>query len=367
MKKQFPPVLKRADNILFLLPYPLNGAPSQRFRVEAYFSLLEKAGLSYSVACFLDHRAWKVLYKNGSLWQKALAVLSGFFRRAYTVFFKAGGFSYVFIHREAAPLGPPLFEWWLAKVLRKKIIYDFDDAIWIPNLTESNRSARFAKCFWKVKYICKWSDKVSAGNHFLADYARKYNPNVVYNPTCVDTQHRYNVTAVQEQSPVVIGWTGSHSTIQFLAEGIPALQKLEKTHSFQLLIICDQKPDFALKSLRFIPWNAATEIEDLAKINIGIMPLKDDDWSEGKCGFKIIQYLALGIPAIASPAGVNKQIIDNGVNGYICRTEEEWVLHLTELLQDSEKRKAFGREGRKKIEQAYSLQANASNFLSLFS
>jgi glycosyltransferase involved in cell wall biosynthesis len=97
------------------------------------------------------------------------------------------------------------------------------------------------------------------------------------------------------------------------------------------------------------------------------MPLKDDAWSEGKCGFKIIQYLALGIPAVASPVGVNKKIVDHGINGYLCRTDDEWVQYLSELLQDAEKRKAFGKNGRQKIEQAYSVQANANNFLSLFS
>jgi glycosyltransferase involved in cell wall biosynthesis len=178
---------------------------------------------------------------------------------------------------------------------------------------------------------------------------------------------RYNAMAGQTSEPPVVGWTGSHSTIQFLAEGIPALQKLEKKETLRFLTICDQKPKFNLRSLEYKPWSPSTEIDDLLQMDIGIMPLKADHWSEGKCGFKLIQYLALGIPAVASPVGVNKKIIEHGVNGYLCSTDEEWVKYLTELLHDKEKRKAFGKRGRQKMLDEFSIQSNASNFLSLFS
>jgi len=352
--------------ILFLLPYPLNQAPSQRFRVEAYFFLLTENRISFETNLFFDEKAWNILYKKGSLLQKATAVIRGFARRFYFVLFKAKKYSYIFIHREAAPLGPPFFEWWLTNLLRKKIIYDFDDAIWIPNVSPSNKLASIVKCFWKVKWICRWSYKVSAGNDFLADYARQYNGKVVYNPTCVDMKTSYNKLAMHQNDPPVIGWTGSHSTIQFLAEGIPALQQLEKKESFRFLTICDEKPLFNVKSLEFIQWNAETEINDLLKMNMGIMPLKKDPWSEGKCGFKLIQYLALGIPALATPVGVNKTIIEHGVNGYLCNDDDEWMQYLSELLHDKEKRKAFGKNGREKILKKYSIDSNAQNFLSLF-
>lgn len=354
-------------SVLFLLPYPLHRAPSQRFRVEAYFDLLLQNNISFSAEEFLDERAWNILYKKGSILQKAFAVVKGFLKRLSFVLFKTGSFDYVFVHREAAPLGPPFFEWWLAKIKGKKIIYDYDDAIWIPNVTEGNKLAGLFKCYWKVKWICKWSYKVSAGNEFLANYAKQYNNNVILNPTCVDTESKYNIPAVQHTQPPVIGWTGSHSTIQFLAVGIPAIQKLEQLECFRFLTICDKKPEFNVKALEFKPWDKETEILDLSKINIGIMPLKEDAWSEGKCGFKLIQYMALGIPAVASPVGVNKKIIDDGYNGYLCSTDEEWIDRLTQLLNDEQKRIEFGKRGRKKIEEEYSTASNADNFLSLFS
>lgn len=353
--------------VLFLLPYPLHRAPSQRFRVEEYTALLDKEGISYKLVPFLDEKAWSILYKKGSLLRKALAVLKGFLKRSWLVFFASGKYDFVFIHREAAPIGPPIFEWWLAKIRRKKIVYDFDDAIWIPNVTEGNRLARFVKAFWKVKYICKWAYKVSAGNDYLAAFASRYNKNVVYNPTCVNTDDKYVPRTDPQNNPVVIGWTGSHSTLPFLAVGIPAIKKLELEERFRFVVIGDKKPDFDVACMEFVPWNKATEIEDLAQVDIGIMPLKDDAWNEGKCGFKLIQYLALGIPALASPIGVNKKIIVNGENGYLCASDEEWIQHLKELMYNKELRKEMGENGRAKIVREYSIASNSRNFINLFS
>jgi hypothetical protein len=177
--------------VLFLLPYPLCKAPSQRFRVEAFFPILEEHKIEYRTHEFLDKQAWKLLYQQGSTVQKGWAVMKGFLKRAFMVLFVAPKYDYIFIHREASPLGPPIFEWILAKLLRKRIIFDFDDAIWIPAVTESNKVARYVKCFWKIKHICRWSYKVSAGNAFLAKWAGQYNEQVVINPTSVDVKKRF--------------------------------------------------------------------------------------------------------------------------------------------------------------------------------
>lgn len=353
-------------SIAFLAQLPKNVSPGQRFRFEQYENLLIGAGFRVDTFPFLDKKVRKILYQKGHLFQKVTGVINGFVKRIRFLGV-CKRYDYIFVQREMTPIGPPFFEWMVARVFRCKIIYDFDDAIWIPNVSEGNQVAQFLKCFWKVKYISKWAYKVSVGNQFLGAFAKQFNKQVIYNPTCVDTQSRYNILANHDQSTVTIGWTGSHSTLQFLELCIPALKKLEQKHQFRFLVICDQKPDFDLASMTFIPWNAATEIEDLARINIGIMPLKHDAWSEGKCGFKIIQYLALGIPAVASPVGVNKQIIEHGNNGFLCETDSDWVECLSELLTDIDKRKAFGKKGRQKIEKAYSVHANADNFLSLFS
>lgn len=352
--------------VLFLLPYPLYRAPSQRFRVEAYFKILEKEGIEFSTDTFLDEAAWEVLYQKGSSVQKAWAVIKGFLKRLKTVLFLAPRYNYVFVHREASPIGPPVFEFILSKLLRKKMIYDFDDAIWIPNTSQENKIVSWVKAFWKIKFICKWAYVVAGGNNYLCNYASQFNQNVQLLPTCVDVVNKHNLLATQNNEKVVIGWTGSHSTMIYLNDILPVLQKISADFVVEFLIISNKPPTFQLSNLKFIKWQETTEVQDLAQINIGIMPLKDDAWSEGKCGFKLIQYLSLGIPAVASPVGVNKNIIVEGENGFLCNDDQEWHEALTILIEDETMRKEMGRRGREKIIKEYSIQANAGVFLGLF-
>jgi glycosyltransferase involved in cell wall biosynthesis len=353
--------------VLFLVPYPVGHAPSQRFRVELFLPELEKAGISYKVQSFLDERTWKSLYKGGGFFSKAWGVMRGYVRRWRILLFGLGKFDYVFIHRETAPLGPPVFEWFISKLRRKKIIFDFDDAIWLPNTSKENFFISWIKAFWKVKFICKWAYKVAGGNDYLCAYARKYNRNVIRIPTTVDTVQQHNTIKEQLTDKIVVGWTGSHSTMKFLDDIVPVLSDLEKDFDYEFVVISNKAPEFSLKGLRFVPWKEETEVADLLEINIGVMPLENDAWGEGKCGFKLIQYLSLGIPAVASPVGVNKIIIEEGRNGYLCETNTQWKHALKELMNSAEKRKQMGLEGRKKVEEEYSLKSQSSKFVSLFS
>ena len=352
--------------VLFLVPYPLHKAPSQRFRVELFFPVLQKANVSYKVETFLDPFTWTILYSNASSFKKLLGVLKGFLRRLYVVLFTVAPYDYVFIHREVSPIGPPVFEWIISKLWRKKIIYDFDDAIWIPNTSNENKVVSWFKAFWKIKYICKWAYKVVGGNDYLCNYAKKFNSNVILIPTCVDVVNQHTGIKDQHTDKIVIGWTGSHSTMFFLNNVIDVLHQIAKEFNTEIIIISNRAPQFNLHNMRFIPWNESSEIHDLMEMNIGIMPLEDDPWCEGKCGFKLIQYMSLGIPAIASPIGVNKKIIEEGVNGSLCTTNKEWYNSLVNLIKNKDLRIQMGLAGRKKVLANFSLQANAGSFLALF-
>jgi glycosyltransferase involved in cell wall biosynthesis len=275
-------------------------------------------------------------------------------------------YDYVFIHREASPIGPPVFEWVISKLWKKRIIYDFDDAVWIPNTTTENKIVSWIKAFWKIKYICKWAYKVVGGNEYLCNYAKNYNSNVILIPTCVDVVNQHAGIKNQNTDKIVIGWTGSHSTMLFLNNVIDVLQQIAKEFDTEIIIISNRAPQFHFHKMRFIPWNESSEIYNLMEMNIGIMPLEDDPWCEGKCGFKLIQYMSLGIPAIASPVGVNKKIIEEGVNGLLCTTKEEWYNALAILIKSKNLRIQMGLAGRKKVETNFSLQANAGSFLALF-
>jgi len=354
-----------AIKVFFLVPYPLRKAPSQRFRVELFLPELERAGVKYKLQCFLDENTWEILYKKGYFLSKTWGVLKGFIRRLGWTFFIAPFYDYIFIHREASPIGPPFVEWWVAKVLRKKIIYDFDDAIWMANTVTPNRFVDWIRACWKIKYLCSWSHQVIGGNEYLCDYARNYNTNVLLIPTSVDTCRNPVKEHTDNRTPT-IGWTGSHTTMNYLKAIFPTIQKLESKYDFTFLVIANKKPDLALRSLQFLPWNEETEIADLLKIDIGVMPMFNDPFSQGKCGFKIIQYMALGIPALASPVGVNSNIIENKVNGFLCNNEKDWHEKLSLVLDSSQLRTELGLMGRKKIEEKFSLKANKHRFLAVF-
>jgi glycosyltransferase involved in cell wall biosynthesis len=353
-----------SKRIAFIAPYPFSQAPSQRFRFEQYIDALRDHGFEVNEYAFLDDKGWATLYKEGSTLTKAMAMLRSFFRR-FLLLFKLSGIDYVFIHREASMIGPPIFEWIIAKILRKKYIYDFDDAIWLPNYSETNAKFHKLKAYGKVKKIIKWADQVVVGNDHLKKYALQFNSNVQIIPTTIDLKHTHTITTAHT-NPVVIGWTGTHTTVKYLDQIVPVLQKLENDYTFEFRVISNQAPEFELKSLNFVPWNKSTEIEDLAKINIGIMPMEDSKWSRGKCGFKGLQYMALEIPAIMSPVGVNTEIVKDGENGFLCDTPNEWEQTLRKLIEDIPLRKEIGARGKQTVIERYSVAANTVNYLNLF-
>ncbi len=360
--------------ILTLTPYPPNEAPSQRFRFELFFKHLDTSQIKIETQSFISLTEWKALYAEKRVGSKFLSVFNGFLRRII-VLFKVSQYDFIFIHRELTPFGPPIFEWIIAKVLKKKIIYDFDDAIWLPDQNIESSIWKWLKWRSKVASICKWSYKVTVGNEYLADFTREYNENVVVVPTVVDTGVHFKAYLPVRQEislPTgqaerqIIGWTGSHSTLQYLDLILPSLQQLEKEIDFEFRVIANKDPKLPLKNYSFIPWNKESEIKDLATLDIGVMPLPDDEWSKGKCGFKLIQYLALEVPAVSSPVGVNTDIIQHDETGFLASTTEEWTESLRKLLKDGSLRAEMGKKGRALIEKNYSVQSQKNNFLGLF-
>jgi glycosyltransferase involved in cell wall biosynthesis len=352
--------------ILFIVQLPKNVSPGQRFRCELYEKLLQENGFNTTTRSFLDSTTYSVFYKKGFIFSKVFGVAKGFIRRGLLLF-QLKKYDYIFIQREATPIGFPFFEWAAIKLLNKKVIYDFDDAIWIPHISDQNKLAAIFKNSKKVKDICGWSYKVSCGNNFLYDYAKQYNSNVVYNPTCVDTEHRYNILVNHDVDRINIGWTGSFSTVHFLDIVQPTLKKLQEKYDFDITVICNKRPELDLKNIQYIEWSEENEVSALANCQIGLMPLTDDQWNKGKCGFKLIQYLALEIPSICSPVGINEIIIEEGVNGFFSKTDDDWYRSIETLIIDPAMRKQMGKAGREKIVHHYSLISNTNNFLSLFS
>lgn len=356
--------MKKPTRILFLVPSPPGISPGQRFRFEHYLPDLEKAGIRYKISPFLSLKSRRSLYSRGRVIVKIWLLTKAYGKRVKDLF-SLHKYDYVYIHRWVTTAGPPLFEWIIARVYRKKIIYDFDDSIWV---SESAYHKKFlaVKFLGKVSRICKWSYKITVGNNFLRSYAQQFNQNVIVMPTVVNTETVHGQLQNQSTSYPAVGWTGSFSTLIYLEKIIPVISRLQEKHDFIFYVIADKDPKPNLKNYTFIPWHRETESWDLLKFHIGLMPLPDDDITRGKCGFKAIQYMSLGIPAIVSPVGVNTEIVSNEKDGFVCDTDREWEQVIEKLLSDSQLREKIGKAARGKIETAYSVQATREKFLSLF-
>lgn len=367
----------KKKTIKFLVPYPYDIAPGQRFRYEQYLEILKENNFEYELLSFLDEETNKILYKKGHTLQKVTGVLKGFLRRFWHIW-KARHADFVFVYREATPVGFPYVEWILTKVFTRKLIYDFDDAIWIPATSSQNKLVAFLKSPDKVKKICNWSYKISVGNEYLQKNANEFlntfansTTKAILNPTTIDLEKKHNI--LHQHNPnkkPIIGWTGSHSTLIYLEMIIPILKELEQKYDFVFRVICDKNPNLDiennLKSFEFVKWNKETEIKDLSELDIGVMPLTADAWAEGKCGFKALQYMALGVPAVISPIGVNKKIINQNENGFLADTETEWKEYLSFLLENPQRRQEMGTLALKTIQNEYSVKSNRENFLALF-
>jgi glycosyltransferase involved in cell wall biosynthesis len=347
--------------IFFPSQFPHDTSPSQRFRFEQFEKTLNGEGISVTRQPFIDIKAYSVIYKEGNHFAKLAGVIRGFIRR-FGSLFSLHKYDMIFIQREAAPIGPPVFEWLYAKVWKKKIIYDFDDAIWIPATSTQNRYAHSLKCFWKIKKIIKWSAVVIGGNDYLCRYALNYNANVVYIPTAVSAEKTAPFINTVKANDITVVWTGSFTTLVHLHQLEPYLLKVYEARPFVLKVICNAKPKINFPALQYIPWSVDNEFAEIASCHIGIMPSEKLVWSEGKCGFKLIQYMSLGIPCIGDHTAANEYIL-SGEAGIIINNKEEWVTSLLKLIDDEGYRKKLSENGLKRFNELFSVEKNANKLI----
>lgn len=349
--------------VLFLVPYPTEGA-SNRFRVEQYFPTLKKAGINYSMHPFWRKSAFDILYKRGYFFKKVYFFTLGTLSRIVDIL-QIYRYDIVFIHREAYPVGGAFFET-ILYLMKKPFIFDFDDAIFLPFSSYSNNFIEWFRKPSKVAKIIKMSTHVIAGNRSLSDFAMSYNHSVSIIPTPIDTDIYFPVDK-ETDDKVVIGWMGSLTTVDFLNMIRDVFISLSKQYRYiRFKIVGGEFSINALPNILNKAWSLKEEIEDLKTFDIGIMPMSDNDWTRGKCGFKAILYMSMGIPCVCSPVGVNKEIIKDGVNGFLADTEQKWVEKLSSLIEDSLLRHKIGMAGRKVVEERYSLAVNAPKFLEIF-
>lgn len=343
--------------VLMLGRYGPVGA-STRVRMLLYRPALEKAGIELTVSSLLDDDYVNALYAGRQGYGR---IMEGYMRRIATLL-HSSEYDLIWLEKEALPWLPAMLE---TAMLPSSVplVVDYDDAIF--HRYDQHRKA-LVRYFLgrRIDKVMARADLVVAGNAYLASRARKAGAKwVEIIPTVVDLD-RYHLTATEHELPIV-GWIGSPATQHLLAGIAAPLSDVAQSSGLRFVAIGARKLPFAGEWCSMQNWSEDTEAHSIANIDIGVMPLPDLPWERGKCGYKLIQYMAAGKPVIASPVGVNIHIVRNGENGFLANTDEEWAGALRTLIENPALRQRMGRAGRRRVEEEFCLSVSAPKLVEL--
>jgi len=334
-------------NVLFLTQTSALG-PSSRYRVYQLLPLLQQLGIESVVSPAIDDALYRQLYLDSNGRGSRVAALTTAWRKRRADLRRMEQFDAVFVQKGVFPGLYAGFERAIAS--RKPMVFDFDDAIWLPRVGGS-KLLRLLHRESAVQNIMRRAAAVIAGNDFLAEYATRFNQNVTVILSSI------NVAAYRrtDNNSNVVGWIGSRTTLAYLKPLAPVFKQL----GVKPRVIASGDPSQLEFEIEFRPWRLETEMEELAQIGIGIAPLPDTEWERGKCGVKILQYMACGIPVVASPVGVQSRFVQHGVTGFLAGNAAEWAEHVRELIDNLELRKKMGTAAREVAAREYGV-ANAA-------
>ena len=341
--------------VIYLSKYSSIG-PSSRYRIYQYLPYLAQYGIDVDIRPLLKDRYFEIIKIENFIVKNLFKIFYAAYRCIIRFFdvLKSNKYDLVVIEHQAFPYLTFFLEYFL-RMLNKNIILEFDDAIYLTHPR-------------KMPKLIKMSKAVIVGNDFLKEYAVKYNKNVKVVPTVIDMR-RYvekgqGSRVKGDEGRIIICWIGLAYNIDYLKQLSDVFRKL--SDKITLKIISNKNIEIEGVNIIFKKWNNETEVEEIQSSHIGIMPLRDDEWSRGKCGLKLLQYMAAGIPSAASPVGVNKEIISDGVNGFLASSEDEWYEKLLRLCEDFELRSKIGLEGRKTVEEKYSIEKWAPRLAEIY-
>ena len=346
--------------VVALASYPIEAACT-RMRMTQFIRSLAVQDIHVTFLPFLGRRAYRWLYDRRYAALTAGALVLGIIKRLFQLprLLRA---DVVLVQREAMLIGPPLMEWFAARVLCRPLVLDLDDATYIELPSPVyGRLTGFLKWRGKTDWIIDHSAYVICGNERIADYVRRRGTPAVATPTIVDTDVFAPRDDNQEGEPTVIGWVGSHSTWKYFRSIIPVLERLAQTERFRLRVVGAGSVPQKIRGVdaEFLTWSLHREVHDFQTLDIGLYPLPDDEWTEGKSGLKAIEYLSVGVPYVASPVGVVAQIGEPARTHLLATTPDQWYESLAKLLRDREQRRAMGRAGREHAVATYSFKAVA--------
>ena len=345
---------------LALSPIPIEGAGC-RFRIGQYLPYLASRGIDVTIEPFFDARFFRLVYEPGRFLRKSALTIAQTFRRVRQVA-AARRYDVVLVYREALPLGPPVLEYVLSAWQTRPLVFDFDDAVFLPNVSDANRIVARLKWPRKTDAIVRRSTQTIAGNQYLADYARRHTDadRVSVIPTSVDTNVFVPRSGATLNTSPVIGWIGTPTTTVYLESLSAPLARLALRRPFVLRVSGANRPlHMPGVTVEYVRWTLDGEVGLFNGCDAGVYPLSDDAWTRGKCGFKAIQFMACEVPVVAASVGVNQEIITDGVNGFLASTEDEWVEKLDAILADGALRRRLGDAGRQTISERYALTVTA--------
>ena len=345
--------------IIYLTKYPKLGA-SSRLRSYQYFPILQKAGHSITVAPLFDEAYVIGIFDGKTAYD---SIIKGYIRRFFRLL-TVYKYDLVVIEYELFPYFPAIFEFLLSK-LGVKYVVDYDDAIFHNYNLSKNKAIRYFLGN-KIAIVMKYSMCVLAGNKYLASYANKAGgKKIEIIPTVIDAT-RYKQKQILPNEKISIGWIGSPSTFKYLKTIRPVLSKLVKRYEIEVIIV-GAKDTLGLKGIeKHVEWSQVTEVASILTFDIGVMPLDETPWAKGKCGYKLIQYMACGLPVICSPVGMNTDLVRHNVNGFLANSPEEWEGAFENLIESVELRKRMGQAGYKTVMHQYTVQVQANRLINIF-
>ena len=356
--------LDMKKNILIICPYPENEVPGQRLKYEQYFEHFRRNGYRITVSAFFEPSFYKILYTPGNYLKKIIGTLWGYAKRALEMF-RLPFYDGIYVMLYVTPFGTSFFER-LYRLFSRRMIYDIDDLVFRVRASQPNALVTHLRGPGKYFYLMKAADHVITCTPYLDSIVQKYNWKTTDISSTINTDKYVPIENYSNDHKLVLGWSGSYSTVPYLRLLEPALRRLRERYDFKLLVI--GASDFRIEGLdvEAIPWNESTEVRDLRRIDIGLYPLPNEEWVLGKSGLKALQYMALGIPTVATAVGANFRVIENGVSGLLVSSDDEWSAQLGELLSDPDLRRRIGQKCRARVEQYYSVRVNEPVYLGIF-
>jgi glycosyltransferase involved in cell wall biosynthesis len=338
-------------------------SPGQRSGIELWEKVLGPAGIHVDLVPFETPALRAILPRPGNVLPKVREMLRSFWRR-YRQTADLNGYDAVFVYREAALLGPALLERWIARK-GKPIIYALDDPLYVPYVSPANGYFSYLKFFGKVATICGVSRVVIVNSTQHREFAKRYNANVRVIPSLVDEQ-AFRFVRKAQTSEACVGWSGSASTASNLSLIAEPLRELVRRRGCEIRLI--GAPRFPLEGVPYVAqeWRAATEVDDLRRLDVGLVPLPDSPWNRRKFYLKVAQYMALGIVPVATPLGSNLEVIEHGRTGFLASTGEEWLAHLETLVAEPELRAEMSSRAAELAHRRFTLAANAEALVDAF-